>query len=216
MQQRETAAHRLADVLQVIRLGRRTGILSVERGSGRTFEEGYITFVDGQITQAHTGRLSGADAFNTLITWEACRFVFLSQSPPTLSAPSLPPSIRPPTLPTPQTHNHSNGSTDPLRPIAPTPGSQNARRKTQRLDIAPLELSIPSTARTANVPQRVQQLETALSLIESFGLSRAHRRLFLLIDGKRGTMELVRLVGHTLDEIQVQLDDLERVGLIRQ
>ncbi|TMC61826.1 MAG: DUF4388 domain-containing protein, partial [Chloroflexota bacterium] len=46
--QRETATDRLSNVIQVIQLGKKSGLLTVERGEGITFEEGAITFVNGQ------------------------------------------------------------------------------------------------------------------------------------------------------------------------
>ncbi len=53
--QRETATDRLADVIEVAQLGQKTGLLTVERGNGITLEEGSITFVDGQVTEASAG-----------------------------------------------------------------------------------------------------------------------------------------------------------------
>lgn len=80
MQQRETATNRLADVIQVIQLGRKTGILSAEQGQGRTFEEGTITFANGQITQASVGLRQGQEALSVLKTWRGCLFAFIPPS----------------------------------------------------------------------------------------------------------------------------------------
>jgi len=46
------------------------------------------------------------------------------------------------------------------------------------------------------------------------GLSRAHRRLFLLIDGKRSIDELAPLIGRTPDEVSELLRDLEHASVI--
>ncbi|HKF38536.1 MAG TPA: DUF4388 domain-containing protein, partial [Ktedonobacteraceae bacterium] len=64
--QRETTTDRLADVIEVAQLGQKTGLLTVERGNGITFEEGSITFVDGQVTEASAGGRNGFEAFNWL------------------------------------------------------------------------------------------------------------------------------------------------------
>ncbi|TMD45306.1 MAG: MarR family transcriptional regulator [Chloroflexi bacterium] len=53
-------------------------------------------------------------------------------------------------------------------------------------------------------------------MIDQIGLSRAHRHLFLLIDGYRGIQELVRLMGREQDEVQRLLNDLELAGLIQR
>ncbi len=58
--------------------------------------------------------------------------------------------------------------------------------------------------------------EVALQHPENAQLPRTHRRLLLLIDGKRAKTELARLLVRNLDELQTMLDDLERAGLIQQ
>lgn len=62
LQRRGTTTDRLANVIQVIQLGRKTGILSVKRGEGGTREEGTITFIQGHITQAYAGQRRGQAA----------------------------------------------------------------------------------------------------------------------------------------------------------
>lgn len=71
-----TTTDNLANVIQLIQLGRKTGTLRVERGKGATHEEGYITFVQGQITQAQGGQRTNQAALTWLSTWDACRFAF--------------------------------------------------------------------------------------------------------------------------------------------
>ena len=66
------------------------------------------------------------------------------------------------------------------------------------------------------VPYPVRPYNEALAWIERASLSRAHRRLFLLIDGYRSTPELVRLMGRGQEEVNALLRDLENAGLIRQ
>src|SRR5205807_8030735 len=61
---------------------RRTGVLTVKRGEGNTLEEGMITFANGQIIQAQTGRYSGSEAKNRLSAWGTCRFIFASSDTP--------------------------------------------------------------------------------------------------------------------------------------
>lgn len=51
---------------------------------------------------------------------------------------------------------------------------------------------------------------------QRLGLSRAHRQLFLLIDGRRSAQELTRLIGRHPQEVLAILADLENAGLIRQ
>jgi hypothetical protein len=64
-------------------------------------------------------------------------------------------------------------------------------------------------------PYRTRQIEGGMRLIEQMGLSRAHRRLFLLIDGRRTVKDLVRLLTHEPGEVLRLLQDLERAGVIQ-
>lgn len=79
--QRATHANQVSQVIEVIELGRRTGLLSVERDVGAALEEGDIYFLNGQAIYASTGVQSGRSALEILRTWGACRFVFLSDIP---------------------------------------------------------------------------------------------------------------------------------------
>ena len=187
MQQRETATDRLADVIQVIQLGRRSGMLTVERGRGATFEEGTITFVNGQVAQASVGSRRGREALSWLSAWRSCLFTFITSSA-NESAPFQSPS-------------------SPYNGISRPQQSSNGNRSTQRLDAF-----VPK----GDVPHRIKPVEEVLPIMQAMGLSRAHRRLLLLIDGQRNVSELVRLVGQSGEEVFKQLDELERAGFIEQ
>ena len=67
----------LADVLQILQLAHRTGLLEVERvGAGNVIEQGTITLLRGQITEAKFGNYRGAAAFEMLSKWSTCYFTF--------------------------------------------------------------------------------------------------------------------------------------------
>ncbi|MGH3180355.1 MAG: hypothetical protein ACRDOE_00370 [Streptosporangiaceae bacterium] len=77
----EQQAVRAIDVIRAGQLQRRTGNLTMRRGSGITAEEGWIQFELGQITGAAAGRRRDADARNWLSTWGACRYLFEETGP---------------------------------------------------------------------------------------------------------------------------------------
>lgn len=81
-QQPKTETDRLSNVIQVLQLGQKTGRLIVERDNGPYFEQGIITFVNGQVVQASSNQQQGLDAFNLLKSWGACRFSFTPESRP--------------------------------------------------------------------------------------------------------------------------------------
>jgi hypothetical protein len=202
--QRETATDRFSNVIQVIQLGRKSGLLTVERGEGIAYEEGTITFVKGQATQANTGQYTGIEAFQWLNSWGTCRFAFISSNPKeTTPIPIVQSSP-----------SHSLTNSNPHMPTVRRRGEPVARESNGDEEVAKQARAI--LPRTPGVPSRTRQLDEALRLIAQLGLSRAHLRLFLLIDGCRSTPELVRLTGHKRGEVQRLLNELERTGVIQQ
>ena len=65
-------------------------------------------------------------------------------------------------------------------------------------------------------PQRLWQGQDALTFLERARASRLHRHVFLLLDGQRTIPDLVRITGHSPEEIKRLLNDLERLGIIKQ
>ncbi|MGO8946233.1 MAG: DUF4388 domain-containing protein [Ktedonobacterales bacterium] len=73
---RVTATDRLSNVIEVVQMGRRSGLLSVERGAGTILEVGEIFFVSGSPTYAALSSLRGREALAALAQWGDCRFAF--------------------------------------------------------------------------------------------------------------------------------------------
>lgn len=193
--QRETMTDSLADIIQIIHLGSKNGRLTVERGEGNKREEGFITFLNGNVIEARIGPYDGAIAFNYLNTWRTCRFAFVND------VPALPPG-----------QGRANGTTNPLPPPnafiyhATTPEGQNNSSY----------LSNGRGGSHPSFPVRLQQGEATLHHLENAQIPRLHRRLLLLVNGQRGVDELARLMGRSFDEVETLLSDLERAGLIRR
>ena len=206
--QRTAITDRLSDVINIIHMGEKSGVLTVERGENRTFEEGFIRFNSGRIVEANTNQLSGMPAFTYLNSWLACRFSFVVETPndPPFQAQSTQPlpinrdlPHTNPTTPTPATNYYHS---DPMI-ITNHDDKLYAYRAVQR--------SRP------NIPLRLQAGEKAIQLPENtVSLSRLHRRLLMLVDGQRSVIELARLISRSNDETQLLLDDLERLNFIRQ
>jgi hypothetical protein len=93
MKLRGTATEKLADVIQMLQLVHRTGLLRVQRYTvDNLLEEGAVSFQEGQVLDASVGPFQGSDAFKKLLLWTTCHFVFESAAFPTsaTSAPSSP------------------------------------------------------------------------------------------------------------------------------
>jgi hypothetical protein len=67
---------RLSNILNMITLGRQSGILRVVRGQGSTREVGQIQFVDGKAVSALLGQVTGVNALSVLQNWGECIYSF--------------------------------------------------------------------------------------------------------------------------------------------
>ena len=203
-QQKETITNSLADVIQVIQLSRKSGMLTVERGEGETFEEGMITFVNGQAVEAQTAAFNGQNALSWLSSWGTCRFAFIPT--PTSEIPSIPALVSTPAF----EQRMRDTGTHPRIPISPLRESA-ARRQAGNGGTGQVISFISASV----VPHLVIPLEESLRYVDQLGLSRQHRRLLLLVDGQRNVAEMVRLIGRTQYGVQQLLADLEQAKIIR-
>ena len=154
---RVTATSRLADVIEVVELGRRTGLLMVERGSGEMMEEGAIYFHVGRAMYAAVERVRGQDALAVLGGWGACRFSF----DPNAARPA--PNIAPP-QPT------QNASASQESWAATPPGYYSSpSRVTQRGPATPR--SWPSPTSQPPAPGQPPQSQPTSQPTGPFGLS---------------------------------------------
>jgi uncharacterized protein DUF4388 len=207
-QQPTTLTDRLANVIQVIQLGRKTGTLIVERSSGNSLEYGSVCFVNGMMTQASAHQLRGLEAFQWLNTWGSCRFTFTpSDSAATTTKLH---SLRPDQIPASE-HETFQDTGPTMRIQAQTKAFLDSRTDNNLDRTHDLSLQPPS----GSIPSQVRSLEDAVHRIERMQLSRAHRRLFLLIDGHRTTTDLARLMGRRQVEVDALLQDLERADVVK-
>ncbi len=189
-QQRGTETSQLANVIEVIQLGRKTGVLTVERDTDSSLEMGELTFDNGHITQARSNRgIQGQQALLWLRSWKACRFTFLATQ-------------------------ETTRTTQPLPAVSQDEFAQK-KRETQPQPVPSEALQSINPSVETDVPQRTQSLENALQLITQAHLTRTHRQLFLLVDGQRNTTELARLIGRTQNEVISLLRDLASINSIR-
>lgn len=201
--QRRAMTDCLADLIHIIRMGEKSGVLTVERGEGRSLEEGLIIFVKGQVVEARVNQRSGLAAFTYLNAWQVCHFSFIAQaanealSPPQITQP-LPPA---------------NGGFADNTSIADLPYFDTVTQVSQANGLHEYR-DIPAAQFT--IPFRLLAGEEMLQRPENNGrLPRVHWRLLLLINGQRSVSQLARLMARNIDELQELLNDLERSGFIR-
>lgn len=184
--QRETLTDNLADIIQILHLGYRSGTLTVERTVGQTIEEGYIVLVNGQVVDARANQYNGSRAFNYLTTWRSCRFSFIEAG---------------------------DAGSEISQGRSQLPSGTTTRPLSQRLQST---TDAHNMVRPSSFPKRLQAGEAALANPQTSQLERAYRRLLLLVNGQRSLRELARLMARDPEEVQVMLDALEHAGLIQQ
>ncbi|GCE47395.1 uncharacterized protein DUF4388 [Thermosporothrix hazakensis] len=182
----ETQTDDLGSVIDTLQLGRKSGVLIVKREDTMKKEVGVITFVNGQITRATLGNLGTAEALRWLSTWKNCFFSF---------SPGIPPETSP-TL---------------FRMSGPLPPRQTSRQRA----LPPATPSVQGSPTWSGI-RRIKHPAEALQIIEQYGLSRTHRRLFLLLDAQRTISELAVLVRRSPEEVHQMLGQLETLGLIQR
>jgi hypothetical protein len=227
----EVIVESLITAIQHIQHERMTGILTIRRGDGITYEEGSVTFIKGQITQTKVGRRNGPDALNALSTWSNCSGIFNS---PNDAEAILFPSLLRISSPTSPVGNDSTSQTPLIPAVTPRVVSPLRKPPTQRIQQTPITAATPGanpvTPTTSSIgplprtpsplpltqviPRYTLPVEEALRRIDAQGLSRVHRHLFLLIDKQRPLPELARLLKRPDYEVLSLLRDLENAAVI--
>lgn len=229
---------RLVNVIQLIALGKQTGVLKAVRGLGSTREQGEIHFVAGQPTFAVLGQLVGNAALTVLQNWGESQYLFLEgplpqperTPPPTdsLGRPGETASSQPGPFGR-STARLSSAPTRPTaglppfttpRPFHPGPDSGNVSdRNTGNLPYRGNEaFSEPLPAfpirHNALQGQFVPRRLASMDRLENLPLDRRERMVLLLVDGRRSLDDLVRLTRRSEQEVQAILSHLAALRLI--
>ena len=223
---RDNAADSLSDLLELVRMRRQSGSLSVERFHAGRLEEGEIYFQGGQPTFAHTGQLSGQEALSWMLSWHQVYFSFNVEELRTSAAiPSAVPTSASNAV-------AANAQTSPLS-ATPSQVNTNTSMPTTPSRLPPANAGIREVARRAGdpdntnkatglnaspatpglewlVPQKVGGERDVLSL----PLTRPQRSIYLLVDGRRTISDLSRCTRKSVQEIERLLTELREQGLI--
>jgi hypothetical protein len=247
---RVTATNRLANVIEVVELGRRSGLLSAERDVNG-LEEGEIYFISGHPVFAALGLLTGREALSVLVRWGECRFAFDPTSPRPIpnvsgvlpavddtgtpfgvstgfegsrpreaaphrsapnsgasgagwgygiSSPNLAPGMNP-TTPNPPNVGNSGvwGFSDP-----PSSPANSGFRSSPRQQLPPEQ----------QPPHRTPDVRDLKTIVATYGLSRGHRTVLLLANGRHTVSDMARLSSKSVDEVLQLLSELKGFGLI--
>lgn len=203
------AAESLQDVLELARLRRQNGLLSIEHDQGGHLEEGEIYFQDGQPVYARVGQMSGQEALAQLLHWRHIHFAFLTHV------------HRPPTnLPVQFARDVDTSPSIPLATVPPAPVSNPqfdsniaTRAMTERGRDYPASSSLlnlhPSIIESL-IPEKLEQDRDVLSL----PLTRPQRCIYLLVNGRRTIADLARTTGKDVQDVERILSELQEQALV--
>jgi Domain of unknown function (DUF4388) len=240
---RDNTAESLSDILELIRVRKQNGLLSVERFQGGRFEEGEMYFQAGQPTHARTGELAGQEALTYLLRWRQINFSFsidAAQLPPVVSTPidvqvreRVPVAVNASSLMSRSAKTPINGSVRvaPLPPFplpspaltqVPAPGHFDS--PTAPLELAQvnaggygnpyMQRSLQNTSGTLNLAAIVPQKLGDERAVLSLPLTRPQRSIYMLVDGHRTIADLSRCMRKSLVEIERLLIELQERDLI--
>ena len=224
---RDNAAESLADVLELVRMRRQSGLLSVERIQASHFEEGEIYLQAGQPTYAHTGQLLGQEALLRMLSWRQVYFTFLADQPrPPVNIPSVlsandnmaiaANSSRNSLGPNPSMLN-TNRNIPAISPTSPRlpqvnlngiPDERSGRDNRYAQNTFDSNASIPGFEWLA--PRKLDNNRHVLSL----PLTRPQRSIYMLVDGHRTIADLSRCIRKSVPEVEHLLTELQERGLI--
>jgi Domain of unknown function (DUF4388) len=233
---RDNATESLADLLELIRMRRQSGLLTIEPLQATHFEEGEIYIQAGQPTYANTGQLLGKEALLRMLSWRQVYFTFLTNQP------HLPINI-------PSAYRTNKAVAIAANSSPTSPGSNLSVLDTRR-NIPAVSLSHPTPQNSPGSPrlpqvnlnripdegsERVtrQAQNTSDSKASSPGfewlaprklgndrevlslpLTRPQRSIYMLVNGQRTIADLSRCIRKSLLEVERLLTELQERGLI--
>lgn len=209
----------LVKVIQDVRSGKMTGSLVVTRGEGASYELGTLVFFNGRVVQARSGRSEGREALNWLLMWGKCRYTFVrsvaSDTDPRVKRPfpnreaelhNRIPHVR--LVPLEQAQRLHTGREERVMKSWPEGILDQPTQKLRKVS------SGISRQMHEIVPYICKPLGYCLQILAEKGLSRIHRRVFLLVDGSRRVGDLMRLLKLNENDILALLYDLQDMGVI--
>jgi hypothetical protein len=201
-----TTVDSLANIIQTLANGSMSGHLIARRENDTGFEEGELSFAQGRIVKAKVAHRSGVDALNWMKTWKGCTFSF-HPSKESKHIPALTPDVLNDPTDVPVRRNTAELEQVPL--VRRLSGENGKKSETAKVLAVRPDAMFPGA-----VPYRTEADDKALQLLKATEYGRVHRHIFLLVDGYRSVVELIRLTGRDKDEVVKALRDLEKLRVI--
>ena len=193
-------AENLDDVLEVARLRKQSGMLTLEHTQGGRVEEGEVFLQAGQPIYARVGHLVGQDALNWLLRWRNIYFSIGTEE-------STPP------VGTPSNGKDNTAIPAPLQQHSPPAGDGSVGPVSGRVRGA-RSGSTPGNSYAPGIEWLVPQKRGVEREVLSLPLTRRQRFIYFLVDGRRTVSDLSRCTGKNIQEIELILNELREQGLV--
>ncbi|GAC1568249.1 MAG: hypothetical protein NVS3B14_16840 [Ktedonobacteraceae bacterium] len=186
--ERAITAENVGNVLELARIRRQSGRLSIEQYLDGRIQDGEIYLQAGQPVFVRLGPVVGQEALSRLLSWHNVQFKFQLDEPGT--------------APIGLAGHDSHGT-------APFPAqSGTGRARTTGDDSFNASSNAPGIEWLA--PQKRDEGRDVLSL----PLTRRQRFIYFLVDGRRTLSDLSRCTGKNIQEIELTLRELQAQGLV--
>jgi hypothetical protein len=185
--ERAMTAESVSTVLDLARMRRQSGRLTIEHQSGGRIEEGEMYLQAGQPVFVRLGSMVGQEALSRLFSWRNVQYT-LHLDEPGMTPPGLPVGYG------------KDATSFPVQ-------SESERNRITGSDASRASSHAPGLEWL--VPQRRDVGRDVLS----FPLTRRQRFIYLLIDGRRTLSDLSRCSGKSIQEIELILKELQAQGL---
>ncbi len=195
-------AEALDDILELARLRRQSGMLTLEHTQGGRVEEGEVFLQAGQPVYARVGQLVGQHALNWLQSWHNIYFSIGTEE--SVQAVATPPAVN---------SNRAVAVPAPLPQHSPSNGGGFMEPVNERL-LGNDNSSTPGSSYTPGIEWLVPQKRGVEREVLALPLTRRQRYIYFLVDGRRTVSDLSRCTGKNIQEIQLTLGELQEQGLV--
>jgi hypothetical protein len=195
-------AESLRDVLELARIRRLNGLMTIEHTQGGKVEEGEVFFQTGQPIQARVGRLVGQDALNWLIRWHNIAYTIgTDESLQSFDATSA------------NNRNNFTPTPSPTPSYVPTNVIPSTGPVVAQIEVNGRDSKLINTS-TPGIEWLVPQKRGIEREVLALPLTRRQRFIYFLVDGRRTVADLARCTGKNTQEIELILSELQEQGLV--
>ena len=195
-------AESLDNVLELARLRRQSGMVTIEHTQGGKVDEGEVFFQAGQPIYARVGQLVGQNALNWLLQWRNINYTMATDK-----------SIQ--SIATTAVSNENSSA--PLPSSTPKYSPPNRSNSTVSVGayagVDRRESPINNTY-TPGIEWLVPQKRGIEREVLALPLTRRQRFVYFLVDGRRTVSDLSRCTGKSIQEIELLLSELQGQGLV--